>query len=255
MRTVNLKLPTKWIDLSNRQLLFVAKLFLSDFAKNRSKFLTHAFVFFSGARIINYSIIGFHRLKIKGTPSFEMEVSLVTSIANTLDWLFKDVTEIKPLKRILFAFPVNYRLHYTNFEQFLTAENYYIAYSETKQVKYLNMLIASLYSLPFQSFNSKKIKSRSKLFNLVSLQTKYTVFLWFSGFRWYMYQECPDLFKVSDDSKTQTKLIIKEHILGFIRGLTEGDVTKTNAVYKTDTWTALYELNEKAKQGNKETKK
>ena len=254
MRTVNIDLPKTWIDLSNSQLQFIAKLFVSDFSKYRNRFLTHAFIFLSQVRIIGKPFMDLYLLKIKGQKSFELPVSHLTSLANSLQWLLEQVTEIKPLKRILFSFPVNYRLHNTVFEQFLTAENYYIAFSETRQEKYLNMLVASLYSKQLLPFNSKRIKARSKMFWLVPLHTKYTVFLWFSGFRWYMQQQCPDLFKEVTQGDSASKLIIKDHILSYLRGLTEGDVTKTKGVYKTDTWTALYELNEKAKQGQKTNK-
>lgn len=251
MRTIDLNIPANWIDLSNKQLLFIAKLFVSDFAKYRMQFLTHVFVFFSKARLIGDPHLDFYLVKFKKHKKVQLPVSLFTSMANNLDWILSDVTELKPLKRIFFAFPVNYRMHNTLFEQFLTAENYYIAFSETKEIKYLNMLVASLYSLPFQRFNSKKIVKRSKWFSLVSLAVKYTVFLWYTGFRTYISNECPDLFSVAPKTKKKSKLIIKTHIMSFVRGLTEGDVTKTNAVYKSDTWAALYELNEKAKEGTK----
>ena len=58
-----------------------------------------------------------------------------------------------------------------------------------------------------------------------------------------------DLFSSKKKSSNQAKIVIKDHILGLIRGLTEGDVTKTKTIYKTDTWTALYELDAKAKEG------
>lgn len=254
MGTVNISLPTKWIDLSNSQLLFVAKLFHSDFASLKTQFLTHAFVFFSGARILGEPFLDLHLIKFKKQKSVEMSVSLLLSIANKLDWLLLDVTELKPLKRIFFASPVNYRMYHTCFEQFLTAENYYIAYSETNNIKFLDMLVASLYLLPFQRFNAKKVQSRSKWFSLVSPFVKYTVFLWYTGFRTHISNEFDDLFTVSKKKGSSVSIKVKSHIMSFVRGLTEGDITKTNSVYKSDTWTALFELNEKAKQGSK-TKK
>ncbi len=253
MSTLNISLPSKWLDLSNSQLLFVAKLFNSDFSKFRTQFLTLAFFRLSNARISGKPTADIFLLKIKGQKIFEMPISLLTSITNKLDWLLGEVTEVKPLKRILFASPVNYRLYNTTFEQFLTAENYYIAFSETNEMKYLNMLVASLYSLPLHKFNAKKISSRSKWFFLASVHSKFTVFLWFSGFRAHISNEFPELFDVSGNPKKKEPINIKSHIMGFVRGLTEGDITRSDSVYKSDTWTALYELNEKAKSGTKKT--
>ena len=248
MNTINLNTPTSWIELNNKQLKFVSKLFMSEFASIQSRFLTHALIFFTKIKIKQVNSLSY-RLKVPKHLSFQISTSLLLSITNLLQWLLDEVTEIKPLRSIAFAKPVHYRLHNTNFEVFLAAENYYIAFEQTKDTVHLNNLIACLYYLPLQKFNEKKIVKRGKYFSFVPIHVKYTVFLWYSGFRYLVSNKCPDLFHSNKKSSNQAKLIIKDHILGLIRGLTEGDVTKTNNIYKTDTWTALYELDAKAKEG------
>ena len=51
MRKVHFQLPTCYEDLSEKQLLFVSKLFLSDFAQRRFSFLTHALMRFAHLRV------------------------------------------------------------------------------------------------------------------------------------------------------------------------------------------------------------
>ena len=50
MRTVNLILPHSWEELSERQLLFVSSLYLQGLTRNA--FLTKAFIYLSGLRML-----------------------------------------------------------------------------------------------------------------------------------------------------------------------------------------------------------
>ena len=247
MQHVNIQVPTKWLELTNKQLLFVAKLFLSEFASIQFRFLTHALIKFGNIKIKKV-LINIYCLKLRGEKPFIISTSKMTSVVSSLQWILDEVTELHPLKRIRRAKPVHYRLYKTKFIQFLTAENFYIAYSDTTKKEHLNALVATLYQRPGQSFNDSLVKKRARYFKYVQFAKKYTVYLWYSGFRWYVARECPNMFDKSDGSGT---LQIKEHIMNMIRGLTEGDVTKnTKVTNDVDTWDALYELDAKVKQIN-----
>lgn len=257
MRTINLNIPTNWIELSNAQLKFVSKLFLSEWAQVKFKFLTHALVCFSGLKIKNKKAIKSdgqlkYFSKIKREKVFALSPGQVRSAAGKLEWLTETVQEVKPLKKIGFAKPCNYRLYKTTFNQFLTAENFYTAYQQTNKVEYLNCLVATLYKMPWQKFNEDLVKKRSRHFKLSRLHIKYTVFLWYSGFRWYVSQQCPNIFSKGGSGES---VKIKDHILGMVRGLTDGDVTKNDAVQQVETWEALYELDAKAKHIHEMTEK
>ncbi|MFK5855238.1 MAG: hypothetical protein QM503_03840 [Bacteroidota bacterium] len=247
MPSVNIQLPTKYLDLSNKQLLFVAKLFLSEFARLKFSFLTHALVKFGNIKIKKV-LTGAYRLKLPKQKPFVITLGKMMSVVDNLEWLLTEITEIHPLKSIWRAKPVNYRLYNTKFVQFLTAENFFMAYNSTKKEEYLNALVATLYQRPGHKFTDSLVKKRARYFRFVSLYKKYTVYLWYSGFRWYVAQECPNMFENESDSG---EIQIKEHVMNMIRGLTEGDVTKNKKVtYKTDTWDALYELDAKVKHVN-----
>jgi hypothetical protein len=248
---VNLIIPKKWIELSNKQLRFVSRLFHSDFSREKNKFLAHAFLFFSGLKIYSSKTKGSFLVKKKGGKKFYIKTAFIAYGANRLEWLLKEVGEIHPLRRILFTKPCSYRLYDTKFRQFLSAENWYEAFSQTKNVKYLNRLVATCYHFPGQKFNENKVISRAWKYKLVSFETKYTVYLWYSGFRGYVGQECPDIFGKGNGESVR----IKDYIMGLIRGLTDGDVTKNESVQDTGIWDALYELNAKAKQAKEITAK
>lgn len=249
MRTVNFDIPTNWIQLSNAQLEFVSKLFLSEWAQVKYKFLTHALIRLSGLKILNKKTIRYegktkYLVKKKGENVFAISPGQLQAAASKLEWLLDEVQEVKPLSHILFTHPCNYRLYNTPFEQFLTAENFYTAFQQTKDPQYLNCLVATLYLRKGQTFDENLVKKRSRYFRFSRLHVKYTVFMWYSGFRWYLSKECPEIFSKSGSGEP---VKIKDHIMGMIRGLTDGDVTKNDLVQKVQTWDALYELNEKAK--------
>lgn len=244
MRTVNFKIPKSWIELSPGQLLFVAKLFLSEFAQIRYKFLTHVFLKFAKLKVLKERD-GKQFYKLRGEKPFTLTSSMMRELAGKLSYLLAEVTEIKPLRKIRRAKACNYRLYKTKFIRFLMAENFYIAFSETKEKQHLNCLVATLYNRPGRAFDDKLIKRRSRYYRFVGITKKYTVYLWYSGFRWYVAKECPEIFSSGSGSAGPVK--IKEHIMGMIRGLSDGDVTKNDNVLQVDTWDALYELNAKAK--------
>lgn len=248
MRSVNIKLPTRWLELDNAQLLFVAKLFLSPFAETRHRFLTHALIRFAKVKIRKLFAGAQYLITIPREKPFLVSAGKLISILENLDWMLQEVTEVNPIKRIRNARPVNYRLYKTKFIQFLTAEIFFTAYSQTRKVEHLNNLVATLYLRPGQSFDDSLVKSRARYFRFVSIYKKYTVYLWYSGFRWYAAQECPNMFQKSEGAE---KVQIKEHVMNMIRGLTEGDVTKNVMVTnQVETWDALYELDSKVKHIN-----
>ena len=115
MRTINLQIPTQWIELSNAQLKFVSKLFLSDWAQKKYSFLAHAVIRFAGLRILNRTAVrstgqSKYFIKKKGEKVFALSPNQLRAAAKKLEWLLKDSREMKPFSRILLARPCHYRL-------------------------------------------------------------------------------------------------------------------------------------------------
>lgn len=251
MRTINFILPQKWLDLSNKQLLYVSKLFIGNIASNDYKFLTYAFVKFSGLRIkriVNNIFEDDYILKRRGERPFKLTTKQVRASASNLDFLLKEVTEIRPITRIRRAKACNFRLYNTTFGQFLTAENFHTAYTQTLKVFFLDCLIATLYNKRKSKFDDSLVRKKAKYFRKVDLATKYSVYLWYSGFRWLIAQRFQDIFAGGGDSDQDIK--IQDQVMDMIRALTVGDVTKNEDVRNVDTWSALSELNAKAKAIN-----
>jgi hypothetical protein len=151
--------------------------------------------------------------------------------------------EVHPLSRIGWAKACHFRLYNARFEQYLMAENYYFAYLETKNDEHLDNLISCLYRRPWHRWNAAKIQKRAKQFRKVDPSIKYTVFMWYIGFRSYVPKRCSSLFS---GKKSKRKFNPREYINGMIHQLNNGDITIKAKLLKQSAWDALDELEQRA---------
>lgn len=74
------------------------------------------------------------------------------------------------------------------------------------------------------------------------------VFMWFSSVKEYFSSNFPHFFRPAKDGGELRREDILPAMQAQIRALTDGDVTKLQAVYNTDCWAALTELDNKARE-------
>jgi hypothetical protein len=151
--------------------------------------------------------------------------------------------EVKPLPWIGLAQARQYRLYNATFEEYLMAENYYFAYIETKNDEHLDNLISCLYRRPWHRWNAEKIQKRALQFRDVDPAIKYSVFMWYIGFRSYVPKRCVNLFS---GKKSKRKFNPREYINGMIHQLNNGDITIKAKLMKQSVWDALDELEQRA---------
>jgi hypothetical protein len=253
MRTVNINLPKAWSELSEKQLLFISKLFILDFSSDPYKFLTHVLVKIARIKIKstfkNGILLEDYIIRIRGEKKFRISTSQFHALAKSLDFLLEPVSGVNTLKSIRRRRPCNKRMYGTKFIQFLTAENYYLAFINTKETKYLRCLTATIYNKPNEPFKESLVSKNSFAFFFTSYVKLYAVYLWYSGFRSYLAIEFPYIFSVSKESDPGLQPKPKEYLMSLIRGLSDGDVTKNDHIQmQVNTMDALFELNQKAKE-------
>lgn len=78
-----------------------------------------------------------------------------------------------------------------------------------------------------------------------------TVLHWLTGLFSLLARSHGNLFRGAADAETATAPDLREAMLAQIRALTGGDITKEQAVLDADTWTALAELDAKAREAQK----
>lgn len=74
------------------------------------------------------------------------------------------------------------------------------------------------------------------------------VFMWFSSVKEYFAANLPHFFRPAREGGELRREDILPAMQAQIRALTDGDVTKLQAVYNTDCWAALTELDNKARE-------
>lgn len=129
-------------------------------------------------------------------------------------------------------------LHGVRFWDYLNMEKYYQGYLATKQVKYALGLAQLLYPGGVIDIDDAELTGCTMWFSYVKLQL--------SEFFSHFFKPVPE------GGKTVNWL---EQMNAQIRALTDGDITKEQAVYDKDCWRALTELDAKAREAEEFRKK
>lgn len=244
-----LKAPSNWGELSDNQKLFVAYLQLKY--ERGEDMLTRAFMFCTGLTIVEgqdpvqekHEYFRWFRLG-KSSP-FLIEDTLFASAVSKMSFLLQPPEGYIPIKRIKRGRAIHPKFYGVIFEVYLMAENFYMAYTKTNKIEFLDCLCAVLYKRPFQKWNSSLLKKRAKYFSKVDPHLKITVFTWYASFRNMVVRECPNL---NSPAQSGSEPKIKEIVNGMMRMLNKGDIKGNPAILKADTWDALYELEAQAKE-------
>ena len=127
------------------------------------------------------------------------------------------------------------------FSTFISCDNYYQGFLQTKDEERLKELTQLLYP---------GIKPRC-----LTRPILYSAFYWFASLRQYLARLFPHFLQpMSADEQNLLGYappigeMLRQSMNAQIRALTGGDITKEDAVLNMDTWRALTELDAKAKE-------
>lgn len=243
MDPLKIQIPKKLSEVSPEQLLFISQLYLCQYSD--IEFLTKILLFFSGIKLST---------ELKDMPGsywcthpsrrrpFILDADQIAEMTKHCEFILQP-DEVKPLSWIGFARARQYRLYNATFEEYLMAENFYFAYLETKREEHLDNLISCLYRRPWHRWNAAKIQKRAIQFRKIDEAIKYSVFMWYIGFRAYVPKRCTTLFS---GKKSSRPFNTREYINGMIHQLNNGDITITSKLLKQPVWDALDELEQRA---------
>lgn len=242
---VEISIPRSWSELSEEQLLVLSGILLSP-GKSEEYIQIWALKTFSGLKILKLVSPGVFLCKFKGNKIY-LESWQINFHRKKLSWITGIPQGVKPLQKLKGSRPIFETLEGTPLKLYLAAENYYQAYLYTEDSFYLRCLASVLYSSGTVWDDGKTGKIQKK-FKRCSAAELFTVFLWYNSIKQTLSSKYPYLFTPSESSSGEATPDMRAHINNMIRVLTSGDVTKMEAVLETETWYALYELNEKARE-------
>ena len=240
-KTIDIKLPTRWEDLTQKQLRYLFTLIAQGYSIDEVK----AFCLFRWNKIAilhRYGEKGYMCKKSK--QRFVITALQVAQAVAALDWLRTLPAYPIRLQRIgrLHAIPADFQG--VPFETFIVCDNLYQGYISTQNEKLLDEMAHHLYS--------------SKYFSLIirlSPADRINVFYWFASLKAMLSKEFHNFLQpaTSDnanllDSDRSQYEILTAAVNAQIRALTKGDVTKEKEVLALDTWRAMTELDALAKE-------
>lgn len=237
---IDLKLPTGWEVLTDKQLRYVFALLSQGFTATEVK--TYCLCRWAGLKILHrYGNNGWACRH--GKQEFILTAEQVERATYALGWLDNVPTMPVRIARIGRHRAVPADFEGVPFETFIVCDNLYQGYLTTKQDNLLDELAAHLY-------DTKRIK--------LTAAERVSVFYWFASLKGFLAKVFKHFFQPAGNASGADGNMI-EHggsqyemlqnaVNAQIRALTKGDITKEKEVLSLDTWRALTELDAQARE-------
>ena len=241
----NFKAPSTWAELSEEQLRYV----LYILSSNRDKIVAkcHLLVRFCGLEVHKHTRTGWKCSVLCSVPGempkrkvLYISSAEILSLLKNFDFIDK-FTDFLPLQRAsdVFLTAVDSMLHDVSFYDYLNIEKNYQLFMLNQEDKFLSKMAHLMYRTADGSADET---AHFEPYELLG------VFMWFSSVKEYFAANFTHFFKPAREGGELRREDILPAMQAQIRALTDGDVTKQQAVYNTDCWAALTELDNKARE-------
>lgn len=248
----NFKAPSSWAELSEEQLRYV----LSVMSIHHDHIVIKCYLLarFCGLTVHKYTRTGW-KCSVKCGESDEngdtktgkvrervlyISAAEILSLLKNFDFIDK-FTNFRPLQRAsdVLLTAVDSMLHDVSFYDYLNIEKNYQLFMLNQEDKFLSKMAHLMYRTADDSADES---AHFEPYELLG------VFMWFSSVKEYFAANFPHFFKPAREGGELRRVDILPAMQAQIRALTDGDVTKQQAVYNTDCWAALTELDNKARE-------
>jgi hypothetical protein len=248
----NFKAPSSWAELSEDQLRYV----LSVMSIHHDRIVIKCYLLarFCGLTVHKYTRTGW-KCSVKCGESGEngdaktgkvcervlyISAAEILSLLRNFDFIDK-FTDFRPLQRAsdVLLTAVDSMLHDVSFYDYLNIEKNYQLFMLNQEDKFLQKMAHLMYRTADGSADET---AHFEPYELLG------VFIWFSSVKEYFAANFTHFFKPAREGGELRRVDILPAMQAQIRALTDGDVTKQQAVYNTDCWAALTELDNKARE-------
>ena len=248
----NFKAPSSWAELSEDQLRYV----LSVMSIHHDHIVIKCYLLarFCGLTVHKYTRTGW-KCSVKCDESDEngdsktgkvcervlyISAAEILSLLKNFDFIDK-FTDFRPLQRAsdVLLTAVDSMLHDVSFYDYLNIEKNYQLFMLNQEDKFLSKMAHLMYRTADGSADET---AHFEPYELLG------VFIWFSSVKEYFAANFTHFFKPAREGGELRRVDILPAMQAQIRALTDGDVTKQQAVYNTDCWAALTELDNKARE-------
>lgn len=242
MKTLDLKFPKGWEELSARQLKYIFKLLAGNFTKYEIKI----FCLFRWNNITVIAQNGRGEYWVKASIEGKKELVILTSVQLAevlpfLKWIEEMPETPVRLPKVGIHKGLTADFSEVPFEKFIMADNLYHGYLEAVKMygAESDKALFLVDSLGYVLYGTTHFNSWQRI----------NCFYWFSSVKLYFSRLFPDFFQPAGNGEdTSGSHSVKDAMNAQIRALTKGDITKEREVLLLDTWRALTELNAQAKE-------
>lgn len=248
----NFKAPSSWAELSEDQLRYVLSI-MSTF-QDHTVVKCYLLARFCGLTVHKYTRTGW-KCSVKCGESGEngdtktgkvrervlyISAAEILSLLKNFDFI-DSFTDFRPLQVAsdVQLTAVNSLLHEISFYDYLNIEKNYQLFMLKQEDRFLLKMAHLMYRTADGSADET---AKFKPYELLG------VFMWFSSVKEYFAANFPHFFRPAKEGGELRREDILPAMQAQIRALTDGDVTKLQAVYNTDCWAALTELDNKARE-------
>jgi hypothetical protein len=230
---IDIKVPTCWQQLSDKQLRFVFKLLNGNFSLPQVK----ALCLLKWAKMKILRREGSIFIVKYNKQTFPVTALQITEVTQSMEWLGDFPVYPVRLLRIGLHRPIPANFQGVPFGTFLALDNLYQGYLQTRRHDI--------------AIEMAKIMYQSKHISHLSKVEETNVFYWFTSIKRYFASMFTYFFQQTEDDSLAPKAVtlayLQNNMNTQIRALTGGDITKEKEVLDMDCWRALTELNAKAK--------
>lgn len=240
--------PTDWKEMTQEQLRYIFRLFrlYGEAPDWENRIKVAVLLHFNSIEVARKSEQGWLCRKTSTREVFVLDPGLLPSIVEPLDWLCHTEWLTVRIEQVGKYKAMDFELQNLPFGEYLKAENQFQSFLASKKEECLVNLGKILYSIE----GKQDIEEMKE-------EVLTGIFMWFNAAKQLLARQFPHFLKPAEGQSaavTQESLI--ESMRAQIRLLTKGDVTKQKYILeKTDTWTALAELNALAKEAEEIQKK
>lgn len=234
---LSVSVPASWAEVSDAQLLYVLTLFAAGIQPEHVQL--YAFLRFAGLRPVPHSEQGGTRLYRHRSARRPVRLADrdVCAAAAQLEFIHTAPERPQRPDRWCRVRAVDAELHGVPFGEYLQIDNLFQQYIECPEER--GVCIDRMAAMLYPDLHPARRGQQHRVLALVLVH-------WLTGLKIHLSRLFPDLFRPAPGAVADTDM--RAAMLAQIRALTAGDVTKEHAVLNVDTWTALSELNEKARE-------
>lgn len=241
----NFKAPSSWTELSEEQLRYVLSV-MSTF-QDHTVVKCYLLIRFCGLTVHKHTRTGWKcsvLCSVSGEKSKNKVLYIssaeIHSLLKNFDFI-DSFTGFRPLQVAsdVQLTAVDSLLHEISFYDYLNIEKNYQLFMLKQEDRFLLKMAHLMYRTAGGSADET---AHFEPYELLG------VFMWFSSVKEYFAANFPHFFRPAREGGEFRREDILPAIQAQIRALTDGDVTKLQAVYNTDCWAALTELDNKARE-------